>query len=92
MSRMRQASATAGTKVTYENLWQDGRWLRNATIAIDPGGHVADVSTGGRADAAVVPGFTLPGLVDAHGHAFQRPLGAWTQRAAGARDDFWSWR
>ncbi len=42
--------------------------------------------------AAPIPGLTVPGLVDAHCHAFQRALGAWTQRAAGARDDFWSWR
>lgn len=92
MSRMRQASVTALTTVTFENLWQDGRWLRNATVAIDAAGLVADVSTAKRAEAAAVPGFTLPGLVDAHCHAFQRPLGAWTQRAAGQRDDFWSWR
>jgi formimidoylglutamate deiminase len=92
MPRMRQASATALRTVTYENLWQEGRWLRNATVAIDAGGRVAEVTTAARADAATVPGFTLPGLVDAHCHAFQRPLGAWTQRSAGQRDDFWGWR
>ena len=92
MLRMRQASATAPTTVSFENLWQDGRWLRNATVAIDASGQVAEVSAGARSAPVAVAGYTLPGLVDAHCHAFQRPLGAWTQRAASQRDDFWSWR
>ena len=78
--------------VTYANLWLDGRWLRDATVRIDAGGHTVDVATGASGATPPVPGLTIPGLVDAHCHAFQRVLGAWTQRAAGARDDFWSWR
>jgi formimidoylglutamate deiminase len=92
MPGMRQASATAPTTVSFENLWQDGRWLHNATVAIDASGQVAEVSASARGAPAAVAGYTLPGLVDAHCHAFQRPLGAWTQRAASQRDDFWSWR
>lgn len=102
MSRMRQASATAPRTVTFEHLWQDGRWLRNATVDIDAAGCVAGVGTGATAPSSAaasasastetVRGYTLPGLVDAHCHAFQRPLGAWTQRAASQQDDFWSWR
>ena len=92
MLRMQAGAATAQSAVTYANLWLDGRWLHDATVRIDAGGKLVGVSTADRPAAPVVPGLTLPGLVDAHCHAFQRALGAWTQRAAGTRDDFWSWR
>ena len=92
MLRMQAGAGTAQSAVTYANLWREGRWLHNATVSIDASGNVADVATLAKATAPVIPGLTLPGLVDAHCHAFQRALGAWTQRAAGMRDDFWSWR
>lgn len=34
----------------------------------------------------------MPGLVNAHSHAFQRAFRGHVQWRAGARDDFWSWR
>ena len=34
----------------------------------------------------------LPGLVNAHSHAFQRGLRGHVQWTEGGRDDFWSWR
>ena len=92
MLRMQGGAVTAQGAISYENLWHEGRWLRNATVRVDANGNVADVSTEVRGATPPVSGLTLPGLVDAHCHAFQRALGAWTQRAAGTRDDFWSWR
>ncbi len=72
-------------------------------------GSAASGATAGAPDAALsdplaederpqyVPGLTLPGLADAHCHAFQRLLPAWTQRARATREralreDFWTWR
>ena len=92
MLRMQQAAGTAPTAVTYANLWLDGRWLRDATVKIDANGNAVDVSTKSSAAGPSIAGLTLPGLVDAHCHAFQRALGPWTQRAASQQDDFWSWR
>jgi len=62
---------------------RDGRWAR-----VEAGVHEAP------ADALRLDGPVLPGLVDAHSHAFQRAFaGLAERRAAGAgRDDFWSWR
>lgn len=40
-------------------------------------------------EAVRVPGLLLPGLVNAHSHAFHRALRSRTHRGAG---DFWSWR
>lgn len=89
---MQQEAGAAQQAVTYANLWLDGRWLRNATVRIGGDGNTVDVASVPTPATAPVPGLTVPGLVDAHCHAFQRALGAWTQRAAGTRDDFWSWR
>ena len=40
-------------------------------------------------DAVRLPGVTVPGLVNAHSHAFHRALRGRTQAGAG---DFWAWR
>ncbi|HEY1724043.1 MAG TPA: formimidoylglutamate deiminase [Steroidobacteraceae bacterium] len=77
--------------VSFANLWIDGRWRSNVGVQIDDAGNV--VGTGpAAAGAAPIPGLTLPGLADAHCHAFQRLLPAWTQRARASSEDFWSWR
>jgi len=91
--------------VTFANLWIDGAFRANVAVQIDDEGRLARMTPGPSAaqqlgtehsaaarSAAYVPGLTLPGLGDAHCHAFQRLLPAWTQRARGIGDDFWSWR
>jgi formimidoylglutamate deiminase len=95
MRSMQQGQAAAPTVVTFANLWLDGQWRRDATLTIDTTGSASELAHGdGTAPGAstVVPGITLPGLVNAHCHAFQRPLGAWTQRQGSPGDNFWSWR
>jgi formimidoylglutamate deiminase len=50
------------------------------------------VGTAPPPQAQVLPGPALPGLVDAHSHAFQRAFAGLAERRAGEHDDFWSWR
>jgi formimidoylglutamate deiminase len=91
--------------VTFANLWLAGVWRANVAVQIDDSGQIARMMPGpsaaeqsgiersaARRAAAYVPGLTLPGLADAHCHAFQRMLPAWTQRARASSEDFWSWR
>jgi formimidoylglutamate deiminase len=91
--------------VTFANLWIDGAFRANVAVQIDDSGLVTRINPGPSAaeqaglepsaagrSAAYVPGLTLPGLADAHCHAFQRMLPGWTQRARTASDDFWTWR
>jgi formimidoylglutamate deiminase len=85
--------------VTFQYLWVEGQWRRDVEVRIDDAGCIAQLShaTGGQVEAgSYVAGLTLPGLADAHCHAFQRVLPPWTQRLGagrgGAVDDFWSWR
>ena len=81
--------------VCFDNLWVAGTWRSHATVTLDDAGEVCAISTDpadARAAGERVAGLTLPGLANAHCHAFQRALGGWTQRAVSARDSFWSWR
>jgi formimidoylglutamate deiminase len=44
------------------------------------------------AGAQRLAGPVLPGLVNAHSHAFQRAFAGMSERREGEHDDFWSWR
>nr|WP_244367951.1 formimidoylglutamate deiminase [Micromonospora echinofusca] len=54
-------------------------------------GRISSVTVGATAppDAVRLPGLTVPGLANAHSHAFHRALRG---RTHGGRGDFWSWR
>ena len=59
----------------------DGRWTEIAAqVATPPAG------------AQVLRGPLLPGLVNAHSHAFQRAFAGLAERRESEADDFWSWR
>ncbi|MBL8288267.1 MAG: formimidoylglutamate deiminase [Rubrivivax sp.] len=59
----------------------EGRWNRvEANVVVPPPG------------AQVLAGPLLPGLVDAHSHAFQRAFAGLAERREAEADDFWSWR
>jgi formimidoylglutamate deiminase len=76
--------------------WVAGAWARDVLLVTDADGLWSQVLVGcklaDRAGAEVLDGPVLPGLVDAHSHAFQRAIAGLTECAAPGRDDFWSWR
>ncbi|WP_138514944.1 formimidoylglutamate deiminase [Rhodoferax bucti] len=75
--------------------WINGRWEQNVCLAVDAQGHWADITpnvTTPPAHATVLPGPVLPGMVNAHSHAFQRAFAGLAERRESAADDFWSWR
>ena len=71
-------------------------WTDNVRLVVD-GGRISRVEGGasreqGRA-GEVNLGCVIPGLCNAHSHAFQRALAGHTeQRSPDGRDNFWSWR
>jgi formimidoylglutamate deiminase len=73
--------------------WLDGRWAQSVLLSIDGDGRWGDIRAGADAPPAAtrLPGPILPGLVDAHSHAFQRAFAGMAERRLGY-DDFWSWR
>lgn len=75
--------------------WINGRWEQNVCLAVDAQGHWADITpnvTTPPAHATMLPGPVLPGMVNAHSHAFQRAFAGLAERRESAADDFWSWR
>ena len=77
--------------------WLHGAWVRDVLLTVDAEGRwcgvQADAPLAERAGATVLAGPVLPGLVNAHSHAFQRAIAGLTERrGTAASDDFWSWR
>jgi formimidoylglutamate deiminase len=75
--------------------WIRGGWQRDVLLETDVNGHWTRIEAGaGQAasGATKLQGPVLPGLVNAHSHAFQRAIAGLTERTAGSDDDFWSWR
>ena len=60
--------------------WVGGRWADDVLLRTDMRGHWAEVRPGTPAppDAQRLPGPVLPGLVNAHSHAFQRAFAGLT--------------
>jgi formimidoylglutamate deiminase len=76
--------------------WVAGGWAREVLLVTGADGHWAEVrpdcSTEAAGGAERLFGPVLPGLVDAHSHAFQRAIAGLTERSPAGKDDFWGWR
>jgi formimidoylglutamate deiminase len=79
--------------------WVHGGWADDVLLAVAADGTWSQVQANAtpaqQAGALRLDGPVLPGLVNAHSHAFQRAMAGLTERrSAGtqASDDFWSWR
>jgi formiminoglutamate deiminase len=85
-------SGTAPGAVWCELAWLGGeRAERDVLIELD-GERLGAVTTGVASpppEAETLAGLTIPGLANAHSHAFQRALRG---RAQSERGDFWTWR
>lgn len=80
--------------------WIDGRWRERVVFQLaaqPPHGQAAywqsiTLDQACPDNATSLPGPVLPGLVDAHSHAFQRAFVGHAETLVGVHDDFWSWR
>ncbi|WP_309133175.1 formimidoylglutamate deiminase [Brevibacterium sp.] len=80
------------TQYWCESAWVDGAVASGVLLTCDETGTLTSVETGiasAPTGAEVVPGFTLPGGVNAHSHAFHRILRGRTHGDGGT---FWTWR
>lgn len=72
--------------------WVDGAWAFDVRLDVAADGTWRSITPHASADGAtVLPGPVLPGIVNAHSHAFQRAIAGLTEQGSGT-DDFWSWR
>jgi formiminoglutamate deiminase len=76
------------TTYLLERAWVDGAVRDDVLVEVE-GGRFTRVEPGSAGGAARLPGLTLPGLANAHSHAFHRALRGRTQQGRGT---FWTWR
>lgn len=87
---------TAKATVFWAPLaWINAAWQRGVCLEVDGAGRFASIGSGidtAPEHATVLNGPVLPGLVNAHSHAFQRAFAGLSERRESETDDFWSWR
>ncbi|MEJ2889230.1 formimidoylglutamate deiminase [Actinomycetospora aeridis] len=82
-------SLTPGSTTLWcEQAWLPGGPVAGVLLEITDGA-ITSITTGADRSGTVLPGLTVPGLVNRHSHAFHRALRG---RPARAADSFWSWR
>ncbi len=87
-------------KFFVPRAWVQGAWARDVLLSVDAHGHWCAVqpeaTLAERNGAMLLGGPVLPGVVNAHSHAFQRAIAGLTERRGtlgmAQSDDFWSWR
>jgi len=75
-----------------ERAWLGGPGTAAGVVLRTQGERLAAVTPGATSPppgAVILPGLTLPGMVNAHSHAFHRALRG---RSEGGRGTFWTWR
>lgn len=72
--------------------WVNGAWAFDVRLDLAADGTWHAITPHGSTQGAtVLSGPVLPGVVNAHSHAFQRAIAGLTEQGSGT-DDFWSWR
>ena len=80
--------------------WVNGAWASDVLLRVGSDGTWQSIGVNTSADqrrhASLLKGPVIPGMVNAHSHAFQRAIAGMTERTGGLRDggqdNFWSWR
>src|SRR5687767_15989510 len=75
-------------------IYTGGRFRSGLALVADNGGQIVELSENVPRNATRLAGRAiLPGLVNAHSHAFQRIIRRRTEyRSQNATDSFWTWR
>lgn len=95
-------SGHAASKLWAPFAWigaaADQYWAPDVLLEIDTNGYWSKVTTNVLVDDArrlhceIANGPVIPGVVNAHSHAFQRAFAGLAERRDSVHDDFWSWR
>jgi formimidoylglutamate deiminase len=92
-----EASRDALRRYWAPQAWIDGGWRHDVLLTAQRGFWLHIDTPVPRADAIAagaqaLRGPVLPGLCNAHSHAFQRAMAGLAETRAAGEDDFWSWR
>ena len=85
---------TRATLLWAPSAWVGGRWRDDVVLETDVNGRWLSITPDQPPPphAEALTGAVLPGLVNAHSHAFQRAFAGLAERRDSEHDDFWSWR
>jgi formimidoylglutamate deiminase len=73
-------------------------WANDVLVHVGDDGHIFNIETVSHADRSAaasaerVAGIVVPGMANAHSHAFQRAMAGNAEYRLSARDSFWTWR
>jgi formimidoylglutamate deiminase len=76
-------------------IYARGRFQNGLVLSCDASGHIAGITNPNEFESAIrlKNRALLPGLINAHSHAFQRVIRGRTEyRTANNKDSFWTWR
>ena len=73
-------------------LWNGSTFLRDQMVLVGDDGRIAEVGTGIEGPVEPLSGALIPGLVNAHSHAFQFGLRGRAEAFPGEASSFWGWR
>ena len=80
----------------FKSLLQNKEWLMPAYVRLNEGGKIRSIGTSKEKgiNYKKINGFALPGMQNAHSHAFQYAMVGLTEQhdLSKNRDDFWGWR
>lgn len=81
------------SRYRFTTAWLPSGWRRNVVISVDPAGDIVDVAADDVVTTArLINGAAIPGMPNAHSHAFQRAMAGLTERRSNSADTFWTWR
>ena len=73
-------------------IYTGGRFESGVALVCDEGGRIVKLTRETEGAIRLRNRAVLPGLVNAHSHAFQRVIRGRTERRTGEQDSFWTWR
>jgi formimidoylglutamate deiminase len=74
-------------------IYTGGRFVSGVSLACDGSGQISEISEATLDATSLKDRAMLPGLVNAHSHAFQRVIRGRTEhRTQNSTDSFWTWR
>ena len=75
-------------------LYSDGRFQADLALVCDTAGNVVRIAPADQVDQPIrlQNRALLPGLINAHSHAFQRVIRGRTEYRSSNQDSFWTWR
>lgn len=76
-----------------EHAWLPSGWHNSVLLRVVDGvWSEVTANVPAPAGATILAGPALPGMVNAHSHAFQRAFAGLAEHRTESRDDFWTWR